>query len=83
MDTVNTVFSIWIQPKQKNVKYVFISGGHEVFSARDVLFKSSSEVVIAGFWHFICPFKMEWKPHPLCPQMETNSGNTGITVEIP
>lgn len=83
MDSVNTVFSIWIQPKQKNVKYVFISGGHKVFSARDVLFKSSSEVVIAGFWHFICPFKMEWKPHPLCPQMETNSGNTGITVEIP
>lgn len=27
--------------------------------------------------------RLKWKPHPLCPQMETNSGNTGIAVEIP
>lgn len=53
------IFSIWLQPEQKNVKYVFIIDGHKVFSARDALFESSSEVVIAGLWHFICLFEME------------------------
>lgn len=62
---------------------MFISGGRKAFSACDVLFKSSSEVVIADFWHFICLLEMEWKPHPLCPQLETNSGNSGSIVDIP
>lgn len=26
---------------------------------------------------------LKWKPHPLCPQTETNSGNTGTAVGIP
>lgn len=27
--------------------------------------------------------RLKCKPHPLCPQTETNSGNTGVAFEIP
>lgn len=29
------------------------------------------------------PIEMEWKPHPQCSVIETNSGNIGFALEIP
>lgn len=34
-----------------------------------------------GFWYFVYQIEMEWKPHPLCPMIE--SGSSGFTLEIP
>lgn len=31
----------------------------------------------------VCQIEMEWKPHPLCPVIETNSGESGFALEIP
>lgn len=36
-----------------------------------------------GFWCFVCQIEMEWKPHPLCPMIESNRGNGGFALEIP
>lgn len=61
--------------------------GYKAVATRDILFKCSAEplieVVIIGFCCFICQIEMEWKPHPLRPMIESNSGNSGFALEIP
>lgn len=81
-------FSIWIQPQQTMWNMcLLVCVGYKAVATRDILFKCSAEplieVVIIGFRRFICQIEMDWKPHPLRPVIESNSGNSGFALEIP
>lgn len=84
-EKVHLTFSIWIQPQQAMWNMcLLVCIGYKAVATRDILFKCSAEplieVVIIGFLCFICQIEMEWKPHPLCPVIEINSG---FALEIP
>ena len=78
------------QLQQTGVKNVFISPSrwrscllHVAFclhAARSHRLRSS---MIGPLVFFVCQIEMEWKPHPLCPVIESNSGKSGFALEIP
>ncbi len=66
---------------------LFVCICNKAAATRGVLFRCRArpliEVVMIGFWGFVCQIEMEWKPRPLCPVIESNIGNSGFVLEIP
>lgn len=79
-----STFSIWIKPRETCLLVCIV---YEAAATRGVLFtcraKPSIEVVMSGIWCFVHQIELEWKPLPLCPVIESNSGISGFALEIP